>query len=367
MLTALTALLCLTAASAHGQEVKWRYDYSAARNEAQKTGRPLFLDFSTEWCTYCKKLDVTTFRDPTVLQALNEQFIPVKLDGNREKRLVDYLKIQAYPTLIMAGPDGKILKTIEGYVDANRLRDHLQEVAHAAANPEWMTRNYQEATRALQSNDFSRAVALLRIVVEDNRQRPLQIEARKLLLDIEQRAQGQLVKAEQLEDRGQFLEAIEVLTGLTQTYAGTQAAAEAVKTLAVLSDRPEVKTEHRRRRAVQLLAQAKEDLQQQQFLSFLDRCSILSDTFADLPEGAEASKLLEQVKANPEWMKATCDSLADRLGEMYLALAETWVRKGEPQLAAECLQRAAALPGSRHAESAKVRLAQIQGQPANQK
>jgi hypothetical protein len=62
-------------------------------------------------------------------------------------------------------------------------------------------------------------------------------------------------------------------------------------------------------------------------------------------------------------MKSACERLQDQLGELYLALAESWVNKGEPQLAIECLQRVIAAPGSRHAEPARVRLAQIQGQP----
>ena len=46
---------------------------------------------------------------------------------------------------------------------------------------------------------------------------------------------------------------------------------------------------------------------------------------------------------------------------MYLALAEAHLKKGMPQRAEYCFQpRAATCPGSRQAESAQVRLTQIQ-------
>jgi hypothetical protein len=47
-----------------------------------------------------------------------------------------------------------------------------------------------------------------------------------------------------------------------------------------------------------------------------------------------------------------------------LILAEAWIEKGDPQLAAECLQRViTTLPGTRHAEVARARLAQLQSPP----
>jgi len=71
--------------------------------------------------------------------------------------------------------------------------------------------------------------------------------------------------------------------------------------------------------------------------------------------------MLDQIKANPDWMKTASDGMSDRLAEMYLALAETWVHKGEPQLAAPYFEKVVmAFPGSRQAEIARNRLAQIQ-------
>ena len=87
----------------------------------------------------------------------------------------------------------------------------------------------------------------------------------------------------------------------------------------------------------------------------------LTSGYSDLPEGTAAGQLLEQMKGNPDWMKTASDSMSDRLAEMYIAVAETWVHKGEPQLAAPYFEKVLiAFPGSRQAEIAKNRLTQIQ-------
>jgi hypothetical protein len=118
----------------------------------------------------------------------------------------------------------------------------------------------------------------------------------------------------------------------------------------------------RTRRAQELLAQAREDYRTQQYLCCLDRCEVLSATYGDLPEGAEAGQLVVEIKNNPEWLQNACTSLTERLGGLYLSLAETWIRKGQPRQAAVCLERVIqSFPHTRQAETAQIRLAAIQG------
>ncbi|MBN9120635.1 MAG: thioredoxin family protein [Planctomycetes bacterium] len=111
----------LATGSASAQDVKWLTDYAAARKVATETGRPLLLDFGTEACFWCKKLDATTFRDPKVVKLLNEGFVPVKIDAQRHPRMVEALKIDGFPTLILASPEGKVLGRHAGYADAAQL------------------------------------------------------------------------------------------------------------------------------------------------------------------------------------------------------------------------------------------------------
>ena len=114
------ALTVMVAASgtAFAQEVQWRHDYAAARKESAATGRPLLLDFGSENCIWCQRLDASTFRNPNVIALLNDKFIPVKLDGNREEQLTQALNVTGFPTLVLAAPDGKVLGRKDGYLDA---------------------------------------------------------------------------------------------------------------------------------------------------------------------------------------------------------------------------------------------------------
>ena len=350
--------------TAHGQEVNWRTDYNKARQEAVEKNRPLLIDFGTVDCVWCKKLDSTTLRDPAVVGVLNDRFIPLRIDASKDVPLAEALRIQSFPTCVIAAADGKILATVEGFREAIRFNELLQRVLASLSNPEWMNRDYQEAVKAIAASDFARAIALLRSVIEDKGNRPVQMKSRQLLDDLEQQAAGLLARAKQHLDRGQSDEAITRITELVRTFAGTQAAAEGGQMLTTLANRPEIKNQHRTKRARELLAQAREDYRTQQFLPCLDRCEDLASSYADLPEGADAMQLAAQIKNNPEWMKQVCENLSDRLGLLYLSLAETLLKKGQPQQAAVYLERVLqTFPGTRQAEAAQVRLSQIQGQP----
>jgi thioredoxin-like negative regulator of GroEL len=353
-----------TLGSGSAQEVHWRYDYNAARMEAQTKGLPLVLDFGTEACFWCKKLDDTTFRDPAVLAALNNQFIPLKVDANRNPALAEALRVQSYPTLVLAAPDGKILNVLEGFQDAAVFHNKLQEALTNLNVPDWMTRDYEEARKAMDAADFARAVSLLKAITEDGKNRAVQTKAQQLLAEVERKAGERLARARQFDFQGQPLDATDSLTDLLRLYPGTRAAKDGDQLLSELSARPEVRVQQRTKRARELLAQAREDYRMQQYLCCVDRCEILATGYEDLPEGAEAQKMLAEIKNNPELMRILCDTMSERVGGLYLSLAETLLKKGQPQLAMSYLERVLrSFPNTRQAELAQTRLAQLQGQP----
>jgi thioredoxin-like negative regulator of GroEL len=366
--------------AAHGEspagEVEWRQEYSRARQEAVDKNRPLVIDVGTENCFWCKQLDQRTFRDPAIVALLNEHCIPLKIDAERHATLAEALRVQQYPTLVFATPEGKILGYQEGFLEAAPLQDKIHKMlAAVSAPPDWMARDYQEASRAVAAADFARAVVLLKTIVEDGKERPVQGQARQLLADLEQQAAGRCLRAKQLIDKGEVAEGIEHVVETIRLYAGTKGAREGSQMLVALASRkgapaPQAPasapapTTPRGQMARDLLAQARAEYDRKHFLTCLDRCEAVAAGYADLPEAAEAGKLIAEIKGNPELTKQACDQLTDRLSLLYLGMAESWLKKGQPQQAVYYLERVVqTFPHSQHADLAQVRLAQIQGAP----
>src|SRR5262245_12269369 len=201
------------------QEVQWRHDYDKARREAADKGLPLVIDFGTDNCAYCKKLDAGTFCHPAVVQLLNERFIPLKVDANKDNALTQALNIRLFPTIVLGACNGVILDFHAGYLEADRFQELLHRNLAKLADQEWMVRDYEAAAQAAAAAEFPKAVALLKAVLEDNRGRPVQVKARQLLLDLEQQALGRLARARQAADQGRDAEAMEAVSETVRLFS----------------------------------------------------------------------------------------------------------------------------------------------------
>jgi thioredoxin-like negative regulator of GroEL len=371
-----TLMMLVTALAAHPSlsqaqdalsrdEVKWRGDYNQARREALDRGLPLVIDFGTKTCRYCVLLDQTTFRDPKVVGLMNDRFVPLKIDADVEAKLAYDLRISSYPTVVLAGPDGTILNTVVGYKEAGDFHEHLQRALASVTSPDWMQRDLQMATQWIQKGNYARAIAALKTIVDDGKGRAVQTSANKLLMDLERLAAQRLGTAKEMQAKGQALGAIEVLTETIRVFPGLDVAKEASDLLSKLAQSPDIRNQQRSKRARELLVQAREFHKNREYIPCLDRCEVLVGSYGDLEEGQEASLILSEIKNNPEWLQSAADVLSDRLGGLYLALADGLLKKAQPQQAEVYLQRVIqAFPGSRQAESAQIRLGQLQGVPA---
>lgn len=103
-----------------------------------QTNQPVMLDFYADWCTDCKTMERTTFRDPEVLDALS-RYTLLKLDmtdNNEEHRaMLKKLKVFGPPTLLFYDRNGDEIESsrLVGHADADRLLEHLSALPSTPA------------------------------------------------------------------------------------------------------------------------------------------------------------------------------------------------------------------------------------------
>ena len=96
--------------------VPWRQDFDAAKAEAAQAGKPLFLDFTAEWCGPCQDLKRTTWSDHRVADAISSTYIPVRIDVDRQPGLTRQYHVEGYPTLIVLDEQGRVARAHVGWV-----------------------------------------------------------------------------------------------------------------------------------------------------------------------------------------------------------------------------------------------------------
>ncbi|QMT59345.1 protein-disulfide reductase DsbD [Legionella sp. PC997] len=126
----------LTIQSAIAAPIKLQQDQSLTTIKqaiADAYGKPVMLDFYADWCTSCKVMETTTFKDPQVQKELT-RFTVIKIDvtaNNAEnKALLNHFHVVAPPTFIFLDAKGKELNslTVVGEVSANKFLNILNQI-----------------------------------------------------------------------------------------------------------------------------------------------------------------------------------------------------------------------------------------------
>ena len=113
-------------------ELKW-LKYDKGLELAAKENKPVMVDFYTNWCGYCKKMDRETFTNDAVAKYLNDNFVIVKVnaesnetvatsDGSlSERQLSQSFGVRGYPAYWFLKSNGEKISNVPGYVPADKF------------------------------------------------------------------------------------------------------------------------------------------------------------------------------------------------------------------------------------------------------
>jgi thioredoxin:protein disulfide reductase len=114
--------------------VMWEAYAPGKITAAQRTGKPVIIDFYADWCLPCHELEHYTYTDLEVISAL-EPFSKLKVDATNpdtEEALepIERFEILGVPTVLFLDPTGKeVPKTrITGFVPAREFLKRLEPV-----------------------------------------------------------------------------------------------------------------------------------------------------------------------------------------------------------------------------------------------
>ena len=121
----------------------WRTDFDTALREAEQKKLPLLMHFYADWCGPCQKMEQTVFAASTVRELLATRFVAVKLNSEKNQRLVRQYGVEMLPTDMAIDPlTGKVLVLHEGYLDqnayvklANQIEDSFQKAHPPVPSP----------------------------------------------------------------------------------------------------------------------------------------------------------------------------------------------------------------------------------------
>lgn len=88
----------------NSSKINWKHDLGPAQEIAEVNNRPLVLFFTASWCGPCQSVKRTTMQDPSVIQELGKNFVPVMLDLDQHRLLASQLNVSVVPTILVVNP-----------------------------------------------------------------------------------------------------------------------------------------------------------------------------------------------------------------------------------------------------------------------
>ena len=113
-------------------EPEWHKFSEQQYAQSLKNHEKMIIDFYADWCIPCKELDASTFANPKVVE-ISKTFRNYKVDmtktmSDQTEKIRRKFDIKGMPTVLIIDSNGKEVKRLTGFVDANEFLSIISEV-----------------------------------------------------------------------------------------------------------------------------------------------------------------------------------------------------------------------------------------------
>jgi len=109
-------------------EINWRPWSGEAFDAARQTRKPILLSISAVWCHWCHVMDETTYSHPSVIDLINRDYVPVRVDNDVRPDINQRYNMGGWPTTAFLTAGGDIL-TGGTYMPPDQMASALMRIA----------------------------------------------------------------------------------------------------------------------------------------------------------------------------------------------------------------------------------------------
>ena len=144
--------------------INWLTDVDKANELAVKDNKLIMIDVYADWCSWCTKLDEETYIDKDVIKE-SKKFINLKINPETDQKASEYLtpyKISGFPTILFVEPNGQLVDSIGGFLDAKAFLERMKNVFTVRDK-------FNKLMGEYKSDNFENSSELLDILLKSSR------------------------------------------------------------------------------------------------------------------------------------------------------------------------------------------------------
>lgn len=156
------AISPISSDTAAGEEIDW-YSYESGRDAAEKNNKPVFIEFMTDWCSVCERMEEETYPDERVKERTDD-IIFIKVNAEERQDLAQEYEIESVPTLVFESPQGDEKNREVGFLSAQELVEKLDSLDSTIEEPGDNVEDSENSENE-EETPFWRSFVFLNIVI----------------------------------------------------------------------------------------------------------------------------------------------------------------------------------------------------------
>ncbi|MEN6405678.1 MAG: thioredoxin fold domain-containing protein [Thermoguttaceae bacterium] len=129
---ALAAVAAISSVGLAQQTVRWEATLDAAQRLADRTHRLVLLQFEAPWCGNCRRMEAEVLNQPLVTAELAADYVPVRINADHFPATANQFGVRFLPTTVILTPQGQMVDSMRGYIEASDFTARLNRVALTA-------------------------------------------------------------------------------------------------------------------------------------------------------------------------------------------------------------------------------------------
>ena len=109
-------------------EIDWQPWGEEAFKRAAAENKPVLLSISAVWCHWCHVMDETSYSDAAVIDLVNEMYIPIRIDSDRNPDINRRYNQGGWPTTAFLSSQGQLLAGTT-YIPPEAMRKALERIS----------------------------------------------------------------------------------------------------------------------------------------------------------------------------------------------------------------------------------------------
>jgi len=120
-------LILMSGTSLWAGRVDWM-DYHKGLEKAKAANKPVLLNFYANWCGYCRKMENETFADRTVANVLQDSFVPIRLNSDKQPRISASYGVRGLPFFWFLTAKAERIAALPGYIPSEMFVKYLRYI-----------------------------------------------------------------------------------------------------------------------------------------------------------------------------------------------------------------------------------------------